>query len=190
MAGGLLLLGAAGWSWQSARAEQEGLAQALAASPVAATDLEGSLPIRVSRKDSFQQGEALFRLRIPRIGVNNIVVWGSTEAALAKGPGLVEGTPLPGEGGNAVIAGHRDYYFWALGELEPGDRVLIERGAQSLTYVVQERRVVPETATEILAGESEQVTIFTCWPLIYAGRSPERLVVTAVPLADWEGEVR
>lgn|GEM_PF-5192134 len=125
-----------------------------------------------------QQGEPIFRLIIPRIGVDYTVVYGSTEKALKRGPGLVERTAFPGEPGNAVVAAHRDYYFWALGQLEQGDEVIVTEKEATWRYQVTGRRVINEWATEVLEPTpTPTMTLITCWPLIYAGRSPERLAI-------------
>ncbi len=46
-------------------------------------------------------------IQIPKIGLNQVVVEGTGEDDLSKGPGHYLGTPLPGEEGNVGIAGHR-----------------------------------------------------------------------------------
>src|SRR5207249_8896058 len=71
---------------------------------------------------------AVANIRIPKIGVDKIVVQGVGEADLRKGPGHYPETPMPGEQGNAAIAGHRTTYgapFNRLDELAPGDEVLV-----------------------------------------------------------------
>ena len=57
-----------------------------------------------------------------------MVVEGTDEAQLAMGPGHYPTTPLPGEAGNAAIAGHRTTYlhpFYSLDALVPGDLIFI-----------------------------------------------------------------
>jgi sortase A len=79
-------------------------------------------------------GEAVAIIRIPEIGAEHAVVEGVSLADLRKGPGHYPETPLPGEAGNAAIAGHRTTYgapFKRLDELAPGDKieVITARGA-------------------------------------------------------------
>ncbi len=62
-------------------------------------------------------------LSIPKINLSMVVVEGTGDAQLQAGPGHYTGTPLPGEAGNAAIAGHRTTYlhpFYNLNELVPG----------------------------------------------------------------------
>ena len=73
-------------------------------------------------------GDVLTRLEIPKIGVDVLVVEGTTPAALRAGAGHYPGTPLPGEAGNVGIAGHRTTFgrpFNHIDELGPGDEVIL-----------------------------------------------------------------
>lgn len=53
--------------------------------------------------------------------------------------------PLPGDPGNAAIAGHLDSttapaVFWRLGALKPGDKIMVTRSdAKTITFVVTEK---------------------------------------------------
>lgn len=92
--------------------------------------------------------EAVARLEIPRIGLNRIVVEGATAEALTKGPGHFPETPLPGQLGNAAIAGHRTTYlhpFFAIDELQPGDEIIVT--------TLNGRYVYQVTGTEIVAPD-------------------------------------
>ena len=56
---------------------------------------------------------------------------------LKKGPGHYPESPLPGQEGNAAIAGHRTTYgapFNRIDELEPGDEIHVETIQGSFTY--------------------------------------------------------
>ena len=78
-------------------------------------------------------------LRIAKIGLNKVIVQGTSTADLRQGPGHYPGTPLPGEQGNAAIAGHRTTYgapFYNLDELAPGDLIEITTVQGTFTYRV------------------------------------------------------
>src|SRR5205823_4293613 len=47
-------------------------------------------------------GTPVAELRIPRIGINQIVVEGTTGRVLEQGPGHLRSSPLPGQHGNSV----------------------------------------------------------------------------------------
>ena len=74
------------------------------------------------------EGTPVGEVRIPAIGLDQIVVEGSGEADLRKGPGHYLGTPLPGQHGNVAIAGHRTTYghpFYSLDALKVGDPIVL-----------------------------------------------------------------
>jgi sortase A len=76
----------------------------------------------VSGKD----GVALTKIVIPDIGIETLVVEGTTPSALRAGAGHYSETPLPGQVGNVAIAGHRTTYgrpFNRLDELDVGDTI-------------------------------------------------------------------
>jgi len=52
-------------------------------------------------------GRPVGTIQIPSIGLDQVIVEGVGEGQLQLGPGHYPETPLPGEAGNAGIAGHR-----------------------------------------------------------------------------------
>lgn len=127
------------------------------------------------------QGEAVAIIRIPRIGVDKAVVAGVSVADLKKGPGHYPNTPMPGQPGNAAIAGHRTTYgapFYDLDQLENGDEILVTTRQGEFRFEVDSKRIVPPSALEVLDPTPEaRLTLTTCNPRFSAR---ERLVVSAV----------
>ena len=73
-------------------------------------------------------GDPVGVIRIDKIGVDKVVVQGTSVPDLRKGPGLYTGSPLPGQLGNAAIAGHRTTYgapFADLDQLARGDTISV-----------------------------------------------------------------
>lgn len=66
------------------------------------------------------------RLRIPRLGYDEIVLEGATLRTLAFGPARLRSGAAPGEPGNLVLAGHRTSWFRPLEALAPGDTIEVE----------------------------------------------------------------
>ncbi len=100
---------------------------------------------------------------------------------LAKGPGHYPGTPLPGQIGNAAIAGHRTTHgapFYNLDALAPGDKILVQTLAGTYTYVVSRKPfTVKPTAYYVVANTKDaQLTLTSCHPRYSAA---ERIVVKA-----------
>ncbi|HEX8803976.1 MAG TPA: class E sortase, partial [Acidimicrobiales bacterium] len=125
-------------------------------------------------------GDAVAHLLIPRIGVDKIVVQGVTLDDLKRGPGHYPDTPLPGQPGNAAIAGHRTTYgapFNRIDELQPGDEILITTVQGSFEYAVTGQQIVSPTQVEVLEQMGDnRLTLTACHPK-YSAR--QRIVVTA-----------
>ena len=125
-------------------------------------------------------GESVAHIRIPKIGLDQLIVQGVGLADLRKAPGHYPSTPLPGEQGNAAIAGHRTTYgapFNRLGELVDGDEILVTTVKGSFTYTVGRIHVVKPSQVEVLDPTPTPVlTLTTCHPKYSA---KERLVVVA-----------
>jgi len=84
-------------------------------------------------------GSPVAMIEIPRIGVHQVVVEGSSPELLKLGPGHLPNTPLPGEFGNSVVLGRRLTYgapFGRLDEVRTGDSVTMVTAQGSFTYVV------------------------------------------------------
>jgi len=122
----------------------------------------------------------LTRLLIPKISLDAIVAEGTSNKQLLEGPGHLEQTALPGEPGNAVIAGHRDTFFHHIFELNLGDEIVVERNGHTFRYEVSGKKIVkPEDTRVIAPSRYAQLTLITCYPTHYIGPAPERLAVVA-----------
>jgi sortase A len=125
-------------------------------------------------------GKPVGTLVIPAIGVDQVVVEGTGADQLAAGPGHYPGTPLPGQPGNAGIAGHRTTHgrpFYDLNALVSGDAITVRTVQGTFHYVVVRSDVVPPTDLGVLApSEDPELTLTTCTPRYSAA---ERLVVMA-----------
>lgn len=126
------------------------------------------------------EGEAVARIVIPRIGVDKIVVSGVSRDDLKRAPGHYPGTPLPGQPGNAAIAGHRTTYgapFHRVDELEPGDEILVTTLQGSFRYEVFETVIVLPSAVEVVQDQGDdRLTLTSCHPKFSAR---QRIVVSA-----------
>jgi sortase A len=120
------------------------------------------------------------RIEIPRLGLRAIIAAGTDTRTLRRAVGHLEGTPLPGENGNSVLAGHRDTFFRALKDIRAEDIVRITTPAGRFEYVVQATAVVEPTRTDVLEPTAEpSVTLVTCYPFYLVGDAPDRFVVRA-----------
>lgn len=106
------------------------------------------------------------RLTVPRLGISRIVLAGASGESLAFGPGLFSRTPASGDGGNILIAGHRDTHLRFLQDLKPGDVITLQTpDARIHDYHITEVKVVHETDVHYLADtEVATLTLLTCYP--------------------------
>lgn len=135
------------------------------------------------RVGDIDTGDPLTRLQIPRLGVDTLVVEGTTPAALRAGAGHYPKTPLPGERGNVAIAGHRTTYgkpFNRMDELEPGDKVVLTTPIGRHVYQVIARPSVVDpydwSPIEKFPKAGNFLTLTSCHP---EGSAAYRIVVRA-----------
>ncbi len=125
-------------------------------------------------------GTAIAIIKIPRTGTEKTVVQGVGVDDLKKAPGHYPNTPMPGQPGNAAIAGHRTTYgapFYNLDELQPNDPILVTTLQGSFRYEVIETTIVKPSQVEVLDNtEDNRLTLTTCHPRFSAS---QRMVVTA-----------
>ncbi len=121
------------------------------------------------------------RIEVPRLGASAIVLKGGSGQALAFGPGLLDGTPAPGEAGSSVIAAHRDTHFSFLRDVRPGDEIRVTRGDGMIFWFrIADAQIVPWDASGIDAHEEGHwLVLSTCWPLDAATQGDMRYIVRA-----------
>jgi sortase A len=125
-------------------------------------------------------GDAVAKLMIPRLDTELYVVEGDDAGELRHGPGHMAGTPMPGQDGNCIIAGHRDTHFRVLKDIRKGDAIILQTGAGQYTYRVSGTQVVLPTNTASLKPTRDaELHLITCYPFYYLGSAPERFVVQA-----------
>ena len=157
-----------------------------------------------------EDGDALARIEIPSIEVDKVVVRGVAVADLRKGPGHYSQTALPGNPGNASIAGHRTTYgapFNRIDELVPGDEITVTSIQGEFTYRVLDPTIayadrldevdaigaghiiVKPSATWVLGDfGDDRLTLTACHPKL---SSRQRIIVAAelvddaVELPEW-----
>lgn len=149
--------------------------------PGATTTVSTAAPLPDLGPPPAPAGDAVAIIKIPKLGVEKTVVQGVSLGMLKRGPGHYPTTPLPGQPGNAAIAGHRTTYgapFFRLNELDPGDPVLVTTRQGRFRYEVIEKRVVRPDETAVLGpSKDNRLTLTTCNPRFSAA---QRLVVISV----------
>jgi len=117
-------------------------------------------------------GDAIARIRVPRLGINMVVVNGTEVADLRRGPGRHLKSFMPGEHKLVYIAGHRTTYlapFSHIDELRPGDKIYLELPYASFVYRVTGHRIVDDNDLSVLEAHGhEELVLQACHPRFFA----------------------
>ena len=109
-----------------------------------------------------------------------MVLEGVATHTLRLGAGHIPGTSIPGFGGNAGIAAHRDSFFRALSKIEPNDEITFQTLGKTVQYhVVSTDIVTPDDVEVLKPSDKETLTLVTCYPFYYVGPAPKRFIVKA-----------
>jgi sortase A len=114
-----------------------------------------------------RNGQPVAILDIPSIGLHQAVVEGTTAADLQMGPGLVTSkgiSGLPGEPGDAVIAGRRVSFggpFGRLGDLQTGSVIQVVDGAGAFKFEVTKVESIPQGQLAIPSYGRSWLTLVT-----------------------------
>ncbi|MGA9277043.1 class E sortase, partial [Ilumatobacter sp.] len=129
-----------------------------------------------------ENGDAVARLEIPSIDVDAIVVAGVDKGDLQKGPGHFPETPMPGQFGNAAIAGHRTTYgqpFRNVDQLEPGDEISVTTLSGTFVYGVTGTQIVDPSYYQAVVTTDPTIanlTLTSCHP-VFSAR--QRIVISS-----------
>lgn len=125
-------------------------------------------PVTASRTIDPAEGQPIGDIRIPRIGINQVIVEGTDTPDLRKGPGHYIGTPLPGQNGNASVAGHRTTYghpFYNLDAVKVGDPIVVATLQGVFVYDTTKSWVVSPNDVEVIKNTpANLITLTTCNP--------------------------
>jgi len=120
-----------------------------------------------------KRGAPIGRIDLPTLHRHYVVVQGTDEGTLRKGPGHYPATEFPGQGGTVAVAGHRTTYlapFRTINQLKRGDRIVLKMPYGTFTYSVEKTQVVGPNAlwiTHNVRGE-ERLVLSACHPLYSA----------------------
>jgi LPXTG-site transpeptidase (sortase) family protein len=127
-----------------------------------------------------RNGALIGRLTIPRLNMRSVVREGAGRDTLEVALGHISGTALPGQPGNAGIAGHRDTLFRGLRKIARDDVIEFETPGGSYKYQVESTGIVkPDDVAVLRASRHPEMTLVTCYPFYYVGSAPDRFIVKA-----------
>ncbi len=124
--------------------------------------------------EDVEMGQPIGRILIPSIGADYVVIEGTDEGDLQRGPGHYEYTAFPGQGETIGIAGHRTTYgapFNKINEIEKGDSITLEMPYGEFTYEVTGTDIVDPTDVGIVDETGrERLVLTACHPLYSAAQ--------------------
>jgi len=123
-------------------------------------------------------------LEVPRLGLREIVLEGSSGRNLAFGPTLVNPERIE-QASDRVLSGHRDTHFSFLKKLQPGDLLRLRTADGTRDYRVSWQQAVDSRKQTMVIDDSmDRLTLLTCYPFDapFPG-GPLRWVVTALPVS-------
>ena len=120
------------------------------------------------------------RIEIARLGLSAIVLEGTDKKTLRHGVGHIRNTALPGQPGNAGLAGHRDTIVRPLKDIRQEDIIRVTTLSGDYRYRVVSTRVLNPTEVWVLKPTGTEIlTLVTCHPFYFVGSAPNRFVVQA-----------
>jgi sortase A len=129
-------------------------------------------------------GDAVAKLTIPRLGLDVVLVNGTSSGDLRRGPGRHLETFMPGERQLVYVAGHRTTYgapFSNIDRLREGDMISVDVPYASIDYEVTRHRIVDDDDLSVLESHNrEELVLQACHPRFF---SSQRYLVYARPVA-------
>jgi sortase A len=117
-------------------------------------------------------GQAIGRIVIGRIGLKMVLVNGTDEATLKKGPGRDPRSYMPGQNRLVYIAGHRTTYlapFSHIDSIRDGDFIRLEMPYATFVYRAFMHRVVTASDMSVLRSPMHEVLeLQACHPRFFA----------------------
>ena len=172
---GAVLVGFAAWLGVGSRlyydrAQHDGLASfraelARATAPTGPTQ-------RGDPRKLLTPGMPVAVLTIPQIGLNAVVLEGTTGSVLEDGPGHLRNTPLPGQRGISVIMGRQAAYggpFGRISNLNPGAIFTVTTGEGVSRYRVLDVRRPGDPIPPLAAGGRLILATADSYPFVPTG---------------------
>ena len=118
------------------------------------------------------RADAIGRIRIPRLGLDMVLVNGTDHETLKTGPGRYLRSFMPGEDRLVYIAGHRTTYlapFSHIDDLRKGDTVTIQVPYGAFSYRISGHRIVSADDVSVLRSpRHERLILQACHPRFFA----------------------
>jgi sortase A len=121
---------------------------------------------------SARVGQAIGRIIIPHLGLNMVLVNGTDDSSLERGPGRDLRSFMPGQSRLVYIAGHRTTFlapFSRIDQIQPGDRIRLEMPYGAFVYRASRHVIVPADDLGVLRSpRHELLALQACHPRFFA----------------------
>lgn len=118
------------------------------------------------------EGQAIGRIVVPRLGLDMILVNGTNESSLARGPGRDLHSYMPGQNRLVYVAGHRTTFlapFSQINTIRPGDRITLEMPYATFLYRAVRHVIVSAHDLAVLRSpKHELLALQACNPRFFA----------------------
>jgi sortase A len=135
-------------------------------------------PVPPPLPGAYEDTNQIGQIEIPALRISEHFYEGVALQTLDNGPGHWPGSAMPGQIGNAVVAGHRvshTHPFRDLDRLKPGDQVVFTTSQGRNVYVVDRTQIVtPDALWIVQQTRGKTATLFACHP---KGSTSHRIVV-------------
>jgi sortase A len=113
-------------------------------------------------------GQKIGEIDIPKIGLVHDIFQGFELTQIDYGPGHWPRSPLPGQVGNVVFAGHRvthSHPFLDIDRMAVGDKIIFKTPSGQFTYEMTQQAIVRPTDVHVLSATPDAtVTLIACHP--------------------------
>lgn len=109
-------------------------------------------------------GTPIALLKIPKLGVSELVRQGTSSDITRLGVGHRRDTPMPGQSGTSILFGRQSSYggpFGVLSALVPGDTITVTTGQQTHTFTVFGLRRPGDPLPQKLVGNVGRLELIT-----------------------------
>jgi sortase A len=130
---------------------------------------------------TYAPGAPVARLEISSIGLDTIVVEGTTPQLMRGAPGHLVSSVTPGEEGIAIVTGNRmgfGSFFLRIDRLSQGDRIVTSSAQGRTVYAVESVRLIPTDQLDLTVDSTRRVLVLFGSGRLWGG--PDRIVVRAV----------
>ncbi len=133
--------------------------------------------------------QAIAKLEVPALGIEQLILAGQQGAHLAWAPGLVSAA-TPGLS-DTVISAHRDSHFSFLKQLSIGDLVKLQTTEGEYQYKVTNTQIVDSRTKQLqLSTTTKRLILSTCYPFdsLQTG-GPLRYLVSSEKINEGQSKV-